>query len=114
MKSTTPTKKKTAEVATLRTPEHLFQYSWVIKNPRITEKATMLAEANVYTFEIHPQANKKEVMAAIKHIYGLVPESVRVVNIASVKTVKRNKLGRTKALRKAYVYLKKGDTITLI
>jgi ribosomal protein L23 len=63
------------------------------------------------SFDVHTHANKKEICAAIKHIYGLVPQRIRVVNIASVKTVKRNKLGRTKALRKAYVYLKKGDAM---
>lgn len=94
--------------------EHLFQYAWVIKNPRITEKATQLAEANVYTFEVHQKANKKEITNAIKNIYGLTPVDIRVVNIRSVKTMKRNIAGRTKAMRKAYVTLKKGDTLTLI
>ena len=107
------TKEKTTTKVTAN-PEHTFQYAWVIKNPRITEKATQLAENNVYTFEVHQKANKIEIAHAIKNIYGLVPVQIRVVNIRSVKMVKRNKLGRTKAMRKAYVYLKKGDTITLI
>ncbi len=102
-------KEKTSEK-----PKYIYQYGWVIKNPKITEKATKLAEANVYTFEVHKQANKIEIAAAIRNIYGVTPVKIRTVNIRSVATVKRNIKGRTRSMRKAYVYLKKGDTITLI
>ncbi len=95
-------------------PEYIYQYGWVIKNPKITEKATKLAESNVYTFEVHKQANKIEIAAAVKNIYGVVPVKIRTVNIRSVNIVKKNTKGRTRSMRKAYVYLKKGDTITLI
>lgn len=95
-------------------PEYIYQYGWVIKKPKITEKSTKLAESNVYTFEVHKDANKKEIMSAVKSIYNVTPIQVRVVNIHPAVTVKRNVKGRTKAMRKAYVYLKKGDTITLL
>ncbi len=95
-------------------PEYIYQYGWVIKNPKITEKATKLAEANVYTFEVHPKANKREIMFAVKNIYGLTPVKIRTVNIQGSIVVKKNIKGRTRAMRKAYVYLKKGDTMTLI
>ncbi len=106
--------KTTTKEKVVAKPEYIYQYGWVIKNPKITEKATKLAEANVYTFEVHPKANKKEIMMAITHIYGLIPLQVRTVNIHGSVTVKRNIKGRTRAMRKAYVYLKKGDTISLI
>lgn len=95
-------------------PEYIYQYGWVIKNPRITEKSTKLAESNVYTFDVHLKANKVEIAHAVTNLYGVTPVMVRVVNVASVRTVKKNIQGRTKKLRKAYVYLKKGDSITLL
>jgi len=36
-----------------------------IKNPRVTEKASMAAEQNVYTFDISQSANKTEIKKAI-------------------------------------------------
>ncbi len=34
--------------------------SQVLVQPRITEKATMMAEGGVYVFEVNPNATKKE------------------------------------------------------
>ena len=37
----------------------------IIKNPRVTEKASMAAEQNVYTFDIGASANKTEIKKAV-------------------------------------------------
>jgi large subunit ribosomal protein L23 len=95
-------------------PEYIYQYSWVIRKPKVTEKSTKLAESNVYTFEVHKKANKKEIEEAVKNIYGVKPLMIRVLNNKSVKTVKKNIKGRTRSMRKAYVYLRIGDSITLL
>lgn len=87
----------------------------VLRRPRITEKATVMSQYNVYTFDIATSANKKLVAAAVKDVYGITPTKVRVVTIPA-KTVRnrRGMAGTTSSGKKAYVYLKKGDTIELV
>ncbi len=88
----------------------------VIVRPRITEKAAILLDQNVYTFEIKKGASKFEVRDAIKALYKVTPVSVRIVNkeprhyMASM----RGRSAMEQGLRKAYVYLKKGDRIDLV
>ncbi len=86
----------------------------IIKNPRITEKATVLAESNAYTFDVSIKATKSEIEKAIKALYNVTPISVRTVRVTSKRVMprgRRGKIGATSAGKKAYVYLKKGDVI---
>ena len=87
----------------------------VIIKPRITEKAALLIDKNVYTFEIKKGASKYDVRDAIKALYKVTPLSVRIVNRQPRHTMSASR-GRdtmVNGLRKAYVYLKKGDRIEL-
>ena len=84
----------------------------VIKNPRITEKATFVSEKNsVYTFDVSTSANEKAIKGAIKAIYNVEPIKVNVVNKKGKNVFQRGKVGRRPLAKKAYVYLKKGDKI---
>ena len=86
----------------------------ILKNPRITEKATVLAEQNAYTFDVAINATKKEIEKAVKALYKVTPLHVRTVRVVSKKVMprgRRGKIGATSAGKKAYVYLKKGDKI---
>lgn len=90
--------------------------SSVIKRPRITEKAALLSDNNVYTFEIAQGASKYEVRDAIKAIYKVTPIKVNIVNRKPRHSISRSR-GRDvmeHGLRKAYVYLKDGDRIELV
>jgi large subunit ribosomal protein L23 len=89
------------------------KYANVLKRPRVTEKASFLSQNNVFTFEIDNASGKKEVVAAVKAFYGVSPVKVTVVTTPSKKIFFRGKAGAKSALKKAYVYLKKGDTINL-
>jgi len=42
------------------------------------------------------------------------PIKVRIVNLPSKKTLARGKVGRKPGVKKAYVYLKKGEKIEFI
>ena len=90
----------------------------VIKNPRITEKAALLAEKNGYTFDVVAGATKNEIKKVIKAMYKVTPLSVRTVNFPKKKVMprgnRRGKVGSTGGGRKAYVYLKKGDKIEVL
>ena len=88
--------------------------SSVLLRPRITEKASMLAEKNTYVFEVHPKANKKEVAAAIMNAYKVTPARVHIVNLPAKKVFSRGKKGMQSGLKKAIVYLKHGDKIEFV
>ncbi len=87
----------------------------IIKGPKVTEKAGIKAESqNVYTFEVHKDATKTKVIDAIKNIYKVTPVKVNIVNLPAKKVFTRGKAGRKGAVKKALVFLKKGDKIAFI
>ncbi len=114
--------KKTAEVAavpavasTAPRVSTALDVNQVIVGPRITEKATMQVEANnVYVFEITEKANKISVRQAVAALYNVTPIRVAITRNPSKKVNYRGRSGVTAGVKKAYVYLKKGDKIELV
>ena len=87
----------------------------VIKRPRITEKSGIRAESqNVYTFEVIKDATKTSVKEAIKELYKVTPIKINIVNLPAKNIVSRGKRGVKQSVKKAVVYLKKGDKIAFI
>lgn len=88
----------------------------VIKGPRITEKSVTQGDKNVYTFTIDRAATKFLVRDAIKALYGVTPVKVNIVNKAPALRLSgsKNRMVKESGMKKAYVYLKKGDTINLV
>ena len=87
------------------------KYANIILRPRVTEKASLVMESNVYTFEIDSLANKKTVTEAIKTFYKVVPLKVNIVKNPAKKVFIRGKKGKKAGVKKAYVYLKTGDKL---
>lgn len=87
----------------------------ILKRPRITEKAAYLTEKGCYVFNVAPEANKQQIAQAIREVYKVSPRKVTVVTIARKRAWVRgtNRFGKTVGGKKAYVYLKSGDTIEL-
>jgi large subunit ribosomal protein L23 len=85
----------------------------VIKHPRITEKATLVTDKNQYVFVVTPDATKASVAAAIEQVYKVKPVRVNIVRTPAKKIVVRGRPGMKSAIKKAYVFLKKGDKIEL-
>lgn len=85
----------------------------MLKNPRITEKASnVLEKNNVYTFDVSMNANKKEIMKDIFAQFKVKPIKVNIVKNKPKNIISRTGLrGSTGASKKAMVYLKKGDKI---
>ncbi len=79
----------------------------IIKKPRVTEKAAMASEKNVYVFEISKTANKSEVKKEIERIYSTKVDKVNIAKTAEKKTFIRGKKGTKAGIKKAYVYLAK-------
>ena len=86
----------------------------ILKHPRITEKAAILAEKNVYTFEVDPHAGKIEIARAVKQIYNVEPVRVNIIKLPAKKVMIRGKRGVKSAVKKALVYLKEGDKIEFV
>jgi large subunit ribosomal protein L23 len=112
-------KKKTSETKSVRaqkTKAVSEDLSRVLLNPRITEKATDKTAAGVYVFDVAVDANKKQVRKAIQQVYKVVPEKVRIARIAykSVRSPRSGMYGVKGGGKKAYVYLKKGEKITVM
>lgn len=87
----------------------------VLRNPRITEKATSHSALGVYTFDVSSNATKRSISRAVVAVYKVAPRMVRIVTIPTKerRNVRTGKRGIARGGKKAYVYLKKGETITL-
>ena len=86
----------------------------VIVRPHITEKSGALSQTGVYTFEVVKGSSSREIAEAIEVMYKVVPVGVSVATIRAKKRNYRGIPGVTATGKKAYVYLKKGDTIEFI
>jgi large subunit ribosomal protein L23 len=87
----------------------------IIKKPRITEKSGIQAEGfGVYTFEITEKANKKNIAKAITELYKVTPVKINITKLPAKIIFTRGKTGRKSAVKKAIVYLKKGDKIEFV
>lgn len=86
----------------------------VILRPRITEKAGLSIESqNVYTFEVKKDATKGEISKAIKDMYKVTPVKVRTIHLPAKSIIVRGRYGTQSSIKKALVYLKKGDKIEI-
>ena len=96
------------EVKEVSTPK-----STTVLGPRITEKAAYATEKNVYVFNVATDANKIQIKQAIKDMYKVAPTKIAIVVSKPKTVVFRGRLGKQSGFKKAYVTLKKGDTIDL-
>jgi large subunit ribosomal protein L23 len=90
--------------------------SHVLLSPRITEKGAYLSEHGAYVFNVGINANKREIASAVKEVYKVTPRKVTVVAVVRKARATRgtNRIGKSAAGKKAYVYLKKGETIEIV
>jgi large subunit ribosomal protein L23 len=83
-----------------------------IVRPVITEKSSaQYQEHGEYTFEVHPEATKPQIRAAVEQLFGVKVTGVWTSN----QRGKEKRMGRTAGRRpnwkKAIVKLREGDTI---
>lgn len=89
-------------------------YQTVLQRPRITEKASNLAELRQYVFEVAPTATKEQVKIAVQKLYNVNVEKVGIVNIPRKKTRLGKTLGWKKGFKKAIVKVKEGQHIEVM
>ena len=110
---TTSVKKEQIAKPALETENNL---SSVIIKPHVTEKSVSQNEKNVYIFMVKRDASKYEIKAAVQQLFKVTPVRVNTVNKRPRRFMSR-RLGRQlveKGTKKAYVYLKDGDSISII
>ena len=106
---------KAQNAAPASTSGSLGNIAHVLKHARITEKASMHSGSGVYTFDVAEGATKREIVAAVQALYNVTPLKVAVVTVPKKvrRSMRTGKVGVKKGGKKAYVFLKKGETITI-
>ena len=84
----------------------------VLKGPHTTEKSTQVGEKyRQIVFKVAPTATKQTIKIAVERLFKVTVEAVRVCNVrGKVKRFKQRE-GRQKDKKKAYVTLKDGCDI---
>ncbi|MEI4488067.1 50S ribosomal protein L23 [Frigidibacter sp. MR17.14] len=86
------------------------QYDVIVK-PIITEKATMVSEANAVVFQVRKDASKPAIKDAVEALFGVKVKAVNTT-ITKGKTKRfRGRPGVRSDIKKAYVTLEEGNTI---
>ena len=88
----------------------------VVKQIRLSEKATLLGEQNnEYVFQVDRKSNKLEIKRAVEKLFDVKVADVRTCNYSGKKKRERRAdFGRTAHWKKAIVKLKDGENIELI
>jgi len=86
----------------------------IIREAIFTERSTSVAETeNVYTFRVHPSANKLEIKKAIEKAFKVKVDSIRTINVRPKRKMDRYRgiMGKTRSYKKAMVKLAEGHSI---
>ena len=100
----------------IRVPANLAHayYMDILKQPRVTEKASLKASDNVYVFEVPISAEKAIIAKAVEVVFNVVPKRIHVARIPSKRIFFRGKKGIKPGGKKAYIFLKAGDKIEVV
>lgn len=89
-------------------------YKDIIVRPIITEKTMKyMDENNLVTFEVKKGTNKVQIRQAVEKIFGVDVEKVNIVNVKPKEKRMGKYIGKTSAVRKAYVKIAEGQDIDL-
>ncbi len=80
---------------------------------RITEKATTLAEKNVYVLNVPKDSSKTELKKDIQKTYKVTVLKINIVNSIKKTIISRGRYGTRGGGKKAYITLKAGESIVL-
>ena len=82
---------------------------WVLREPVTTEKTKRLELQGLYTFIVDPRATKIDIKKAFEKLYGVIPESVQILNTRAKHKIGKNRqmIQKTAQKRKAMVRLSK-------
>ena len=84
-----------------------------IRNPIMTEKATILSEQNKSVFKVLVKANKTLIKKNIEKLFKVNVVKVNIINQKTKIKMKQGKKSFKSGYKKAIVTLKKGQSIDL-
>ena len=84
-----------------------------IRNPIITEKATILSEQNKTVFKVHEKANKKIIKKNIEKLFKVNVVKINIINQKTKMKMRQGKKSIKSGYKKAIITLKKGQSIDL-
>ncbi len=84
-----------------------------IRNPIITEKATILSEQNKTVFKVHKKASKTIIKKNIEKLFKVNVVKVNIVYKKTKQKIRQGKKTYKSGYKKAIVTLKKGQSIDL-
>ena len=85
----------------------------VILRPVVSEKSYALLDANVYTFIVHPDANKTEIKEAVQAIFSVRVQDVNTLHRKGKRKRTRQTFGVRKSTKRALVRLHPDDKIPI-
>ena len=84
----------------------------ILAEPHLTEKSASLRfEDNQFVFKVKVNTNKKEIKRAVETRFNVIVEDVNTVTIRGKKKNTRGITGQAPTWKKAFVSVRKGDTI---
>lgn len=112
--------KKSEKIKIITSPEKFsekskkkFSYD-IIREPHVSEKASILGESNTYIFKVQAGVGKKEIKKSVEGIYGIDVLSVNTIRVPR----KKRRIGRTEGFKKGYakamVKIKEGQKIEIL
>ncbi len=85
----------------------------IIRSPVITEKATLLSEANQVVFNVAGTATKPDIKQAVESLFDVKVKAVNTFVRKGKTKVFRGRKGTQSNVKKAIVTLEEGQTIDI-
>ncbi len=83
----------------------------ILRRPLITEKATLLAEANQVVFQVAKTATKPEIKQAVESLFKVKVKAINTIVHKGKKKTFRGRTGVQSDTKKAIVTLADGESI---
>lgn len=90
-----------------------MEFTDILIEPVITEKANALHEENKYVFIVRPDASKIQIKEAVRKLFNVKVLSCTTINVAGKQKRLRGSKGMTSSYKKAIVRVADGETIKL-
>ncbi|MBK6494122.1 MAG: 50S ribosomal protein L23 [Gemmatimonadetes bacterium] len=86
----------------------------ILVRPMITEKSSAAwQDRGEYVFEVHPEATKDQIKAALKQFFGVNATKVRTMQMRRNAIARGKTRGVTPRWKKAIVTLKDGESLAV-
>ncbi len=90
-----------------------MEFTDILIEPVVTEKANALREENKYVFIVRPDASKIQIKEAVRKLFNVKVISCTTINVAGKVKRLRGSKGMTSSYKKAIVRVADGETIKL-